>query len=123
MTAYVRPWVELLRGWLRGRGELVLENAALRQQLAMYERRRPGVRDSDRLFWLLLVRFWPGWRGVLVAVRPETAVRWHQAGWPLLDVEEPTPTPGPPQDRPGGARADHAAGAGEPALGSGPYPG
>ena len=81
MTAYVRPWVELLRGWLRGRGGLVLENAALRQQLAMYERRRPGVRDSDRLFWLLLVRFWPGWRGVLVAVRPETAVRWHQAGW------------------------------------------
>ena len=60
MTAYIRPWVELLRDWLRSRNDLDLENAALRQQLAMYERRRPDVRDSDRLFWLLLARIWPG---------------------------------------------------------------
>ena len=81
MMAYIRPWAVLVRGWLRGRSDLVLENAALRQQLAMYDRRRMEVRDSDRLFWLVLVRIWPGWRGALIAVRPETVVRWHRAGW------------------------------------------
>ncbi len=59
----------------------MLENAALRQQLAMYDRRRPKIQDSDRLFWVWLVRIWPRWRGVVVAVRPETVVRWHRAGW------------------------------------------
>ena len=33
MQAYVRPWVTVLFGWFRGRRDLVLENAALRQQL------------------------------------------------------------------------------------------
>ena len=50
MTAYVRPRVELLRGWLRGRGELVLRTRRCGRQLAMYERRRPDARDSDRLW-------------------------------------------------------------------------
>ena len=81
MPAYIRPWLTVLFGWARGRRGLVLENAAVRQQLAMHERRRPEIRDSDRLFWLLLVRFWPGWRSALVAVQPETVVRWHRAGW------------------------------------------
>ena len=82
MTAYIGPWVEVLRGWLRGRSDLVLENAVLRQQLAMYEhRRRPQIRDADRLFWVVLARLWPRWREALVAVRPETVVRWHRAGW------------------------------------------
>ena len=31
MQAYVRPWVTVLFGWFRGRRDLVLENAALRQ--------------------------------------------------------------------------------------------
>lgn len=75
------PRAALSRGWLRGRSDLVLEIAALRQQLAMYERRRPEVRDSDRLFWLVLIRIWPGWREAVIAVRPETVVRWHRAGW------------------------------------------
>ena len=81
MVAYVRPWIAALRAWLRVRSDHALEIAALRQRLAMYERRRPDVRDSDRLFWVLLVRPLPAWRDTLVAVRPETVVRWHRAGW------------------------------------------
>ena len=60
MLGYVGPWMGLLRGWLRTRNDLALENAALRQQLAMYECRRPQVRDADRLFWVVLTRIWPG---------------------------------------------------------------
>jgi hypothetical protein len=33
MQAYIRPWVTVLFGWFRRRRDLVLENAALRQQL------------------------------------------------------------------------------------------
>ena len=50
MQAYIRPWVTVLFGWFRGRRDLILENAALRQQLAMYERRRPDIQNSDRLW-------------------------------------------------------------------------
>ena len=59
MVAFGRPWIAVLRAWLRVRSELALENAALRQQLAMFEHRRPHVRDADRLFWVLLVRLFP----------------------------------------------------------------
>ena len=81
MGAYVRPWMAVLMGWFRGKRDLVIENAALRQQLAMYERRRPQIQDSDRMFWIWLARLWSGGRDVLIAVGPETVVRWHRADW------------------------------------------
>lgn len=81
MLAYLRPWIPVWSGWFRGRRDLVLENAALRQQLAMYERRRPQIRDADRWFLAALIHLWPGWRNAVVVVRPETVVRWHRAGW------------------------------------------
>ena len=60
MQAYIRPWVTVLFGWFRRRRDLVLENVAFRQQLAMYERHRPDIENSDRMFWVWLVRIWPG---------------------------------------------------------------
>jgi transposase InsO family protein len=60
----------------------VLENLALRQQLAtLRARRRPVVDRSDRAFWVLLHRYWSGWAGVLVIVGLDTVVRWHRAGF------------------------------------------
>ena len=46
----------LLRG-VRTQRALVLENLALRHQLAVLQRTapRPRLRPSDRLFWVLLV--------------------------------------------------------------------
>ena len=81
MFAYLRPWIPVWSGWFRGRRDLVLENAALRQQLAMYERRQPHIRDADRWFLAASARLWPGWRDAVVVVRPETVVRWLRAGW------------------------------------------
>jgi putative transposase len=65
---------------LRLRSELALENLALRQQLAVLHRqhRRPRIRKSDRIFWLLLSRFWRNWKETLVIVQPETVLRWHR---------------------------------------------
>jgi putative transposase len=48
---------------LRTRRALVLENLALRHQLAVLQRAapRPRLRRSDRLFWVLLSQLWTGW--------------------------------------------------------------
>ncbi len=45
---------------LRTQSELALANLALRQQLAVLhrQRRRPRIRKSDRVFWLVWSRFW-----------------------------------------------------------------
>jgi hypothetical protein len=63
---------------------LILEMIALRQQIAVLKRsgtRRPCFRLRDRLFWLLLARWWPGWRNGLVIVQPATVLRWRRSGW------------------------------------------
>jgi len=63
------------------RRDLVVENLALRQQLVtLAGRRHPDIRPADRLFWVLLRRFWSGWAESLAIVRPDTVVRWHRAG-------------------------------------------
>jgi hypothetical protein len=82
----------LLRG-LRTRRALVLENLALRHQLAVLQRtaRRPRLRPSDRVFWVLLSRLWGGLAEAvsIVSARdgPPLASDRLQA---LLDLEEPT---------------------------------
>jgi hypothetical protein len=63
---------------------LVLEMVALRHQIAVLKRsgtRRPCFRFHDRLFWLLLARWWPGWRDSLVIVQPATVLDWRSTGW------------------------------------------
>src|ERR1022692_4861853 len=67
------------------RRDLLLENLALRQQLAVLKERRPRPRfsTSDRLFWATLCRLWSKWQQALILVQPETVVRWHRAGFKM----------------------------------------
>jgi len=69
----------------RARSHLVLENLALRQQLAAFTSRRkqPRIRPADRAFWLVLRRLWARWADALVFVKPDTVVRWHRAGFKI----------------------------------------
>jgi putative transposase len=69
----------------RSRQDLLLENLALRQQLAVLKRKhpRPRLKLFDKLFWVLAQKFWHGWKRVLILVSPETVVRWHGAGFRL----------------------------------------
>jgi putative transposase len=63
---------------LRARRALVLENLALRHQLAVLQRAapRPRLRRSDRLFWVLLSRLWSGWTdAVLLAPEVRALIR------------------------------------------------
>ncbi len=79
----------LLLGFLRSlflrREALVLENLALRQQLAAYKRagKRPRLRMLDRAFWVGLSKLWRKWSTALVIVKPETVIRWHRQGFKL----------------------------------------
>lgn len=67
------------------RRRLLLENLALRQQLAALKRRRPRPRLAmfDRVFWVLARKFWSGWKQALMIVSPETVVRWHRSGFAM----------------------------------------
>jgi transposase InsO family protein len=71
---------------LRPTRVVAAENLFLRRQLAMYAERGVKPRRPDvttRVSLALLSRLFD-WRTSLVAVRPETLVRWHRAGFRLL---------------------------------------
>ena len=81
----VRVIAFMLRAFFLSRGALVTENLALRQQLGVLQRsvRRPRLRQSDRVFWVWLSRFWTNWQSSLVIVKPATVVKWHREGFRL----------------------------------------
>jgi transposase InsO family protein len=75
---------------------LVLENLALRQQLAVLRKEtpRPAVRTVDRVFWVALSRLWPRWKEALHLVKPETVIAWHRAGFRLFWTWRSRPSKG-----------------------------
>ena len=86
MFRFIGLFLGALVRFLRARRSLLLENLALRQQLAVLKRRHPRPRLDllDKLFWVAVRRFWSGWQQSLIVVTPETVVRWHRAGIPFV---------------------------------------
>src|SRR5713101_1655591 len=77
-----------LLGWIfsafTSRQDLMLENLALRQLLALRTKRpRRRLTALHKLFWVVLRRLWAGWKGPLIVVTPRTVVEWHRAGFRL----------------------------------------
>src|SRR2546428_238093 len=69
---------------VRRRVELVAENALLRQQLIVAERKLAGrVRWTpwQRLTIVLAARVTPAWREATLLIQPATILRWHRAGF------------------------------------------
>ena len=64
---------------------LASENLALRQQLAVLNRKihRPRLHRRDRFFWVILSQLWKNWREALIIVKPETVIKWHRQGFRL----------------------------------------
>ena len=75
----------LLVRQFHSRESLLIENLALRQQLAVFKRKhnRPRLAARDKLFWVALRRFWSSWKKALIVVTPDSVVRWHRAGFQL----------------------------------------
>ena len=72
-----------LRALGRSRSDLILENLALRQQIAVLTRTKPRARlePEDRILWLALRQSWSRWRDALAIVKPETVVSWHRSAF------------------------------------------
>ncbi len=77
-TFVVLLWA--IRSLARLREDLVLENLALRQQIAALSRstRRVRLEPEDRTFWIALRWGWRRWADALVIVKPDTVVAWHR---------------------------------------------
>jgi hypothetical protein len=80
MVNSIAGWIRFILLVLGGQKQVALENAALRQQLAVFKRdvRRPKLNDRDRLFWIVLRMIWQDWKSALLIVRPETVISWHR---------------------------------------------
>jgi hypothetical protein len=68
----------------KSKGRLEAENAALRHQLIVLQRKVRGriqSINSDRPFFIQLYRWCPSVLKAMMIIRPETLVRWHRAGF------------------------------------------
>jgi hypothetical protein len=68
----------------RSRAVLELENLALRHQLHVLRRQRPGrplLWAIDRWLWVWLYRLWPRCVVLMVLAKPATVVQWHRQGF------------------------------------------
>src|SRR4051794_36814301 len=70
MLPLLRLLLALIKRSFSTRSHLLLENLALRQQLAVLKHRhpRPRIAPSEKLFWVMLRRIWPGWNRALILV-------------------------------------------------------
>ena len=79
--------VSVLARRFRTRAVVELENLALRHQLHVLRRQRPGrlrLIMIDRLLWVWLYRLWPRCLETMVLVKPATVVQWHRQGFRLF---------------------------------------
>ena len=86
MITILSALVSLLSFRVRSRASLELELVALRHQVTVLRRQRPGqlrLFSTDRLLWVWLYRVWPQVLNAMVLVKPATVVQWHRKGFRL----------------------------------------
>jgi hypothetical protein len=84
MFALLPFFLALLSSLFKSKSRLEAENAALRRQVIVLQRKVRGrvhFMNSDRLFLIQLYRWFPSVLKVITIIRPETVVRWHRAGF------------------------------------------
>jgi hypothetical protein len=87
MVALILFLLHLVAASFKSPSRLEPENASLRQQLDVLQRKvlgRAQLSNSDRLFFVWLYRLFPSVLKTITIVRPETVVRWHRAGFSRL---------------------------------------
>jgi transposase InsO family protein len=84
MIALLCFFLTLFAPPFKSRSRLEAENAVLRHQLIVLQRKVRGrvcFTNNDRLFFIQLYRWFPSILEAMTIVRPETLVRWHRAGF------------------------------------------
>jgi hypothetical protein len=91
MVALLCFFLTVFASPFKSRSRLEAENAALRHQLTVLQRKVRGrvhFTNGDRLFFIQLYRWFPSILKAMTIVRPETLVRWHPARLsPILALE------------------------------------
>ena len=120
MIALLCFFLTLFASPLKSKGRLEAENAALRHQLIVLQRRVNGrvqLTNGDRLFLVMLYRWFPSVLNAITVIRPEL---WY------VGIEPASVGTGggiprswrPTEDRCGTARADPADERGKSSVGS-----
>jgi putative transposase len=89
VTQHIQRWVkpnnpslfaDAASDLTRSKGELVLENAFLRQQLIVLNRqvKRPALKPHERVLLVVLTSRLRSWKQALTIVQPDTLLRWHR---------------------------------------------
>src|SRR5437764_8530306 len=84
MVAHFFLFLTLSVSPFKSKSRLEAENAELRHQLIVLQRRVRGrvqLTNGDRLFLIQLYRWFPSVLKAITIIRPETLVRWHRAGF------------------------------------------
>jgi hypothetical protein len=84
MMALLCFFLTVLASPFKSKIRLEAENAALRHQLIVLQRKVQGrvrLTNNDRLFFVQLYRWSPLVLKAITIIRPETIVRWHRAGF------------------------------------------
>jgi hypothetical protein len=81
MAALIVFLLSLVTSPFKPKSRLEAENAALKQQLIVLQRKVRGrvqFTNNDRLFFIQLYRWCPSVLKAMMIIRPETLVRWHR---------------------------------------------
>src|SRR5881397_764481 len=84
MIALLCFFLTLFASPFKSKSRLEAENTAIRHQLIVLQRRVRGrvqLTNGDRLFLVMLYRWFPSILKAISIIRPETLVRWHRAGF------------------------------------------
>src|SRR5260370_31842874 len=95
MIALLWFFLTMFASPFKSKSRLEAENAALRHQLIVLQWRVSGrvqLTNGDRLFLVMLYRWFPSILKAITIIRPKTLVRWHRAGFPrYLRWKSPSP--------------------------------
>src|ERR1700746_1675139 len=86
MLEFLLLFLRCLFAAFQSHSPLLLQNLALRHQLAVLKRqaRKPKLRPADRLLWVGLRRIWPHWQQVPLLFQPHSVIAWHRLGFRLF---------------------------------------
>src|ERR1017187_9832319 len=93
MVALICFVLAVLASPFKSKSRLEAENAVLRHQLIVLQRKvrgRAHLTNNDRWFFVQMYRWFPSILKVVTIIEPETLVRWHRAGfrryWRVADL-------------------------------------
>jgi hypothetical protein len=84
MVALISFLLNVVASLFKSKSRLEAENAALRHQVTVLQRKVRGrvpFTNGDRLFFVQLHRWFPSVLKAVTIIRPGTLVRWHRAGF------------------------------------------